>query len=263
MKILIPFLIIIIFDLSLSLTEAEEKEMAATERRIKALACSILSNTKYAYSNYTKREIKDLLRKNNIIKKAKDIHNKIFEFLRAICYKKIESYTANNLVEKVSQSKMEVLEDDYYAELFIIDPDLNFTKIKKVMKTVKRIMKKIEKEEEAMSKNNTVNKTEEKILSDKRKLYYWNKFKSNFSIIDLVKIVFSFILLILPLFAFCFCGKEEKNKIKKEKNNKEEDNIKKGKNDEEEKNINKKNEDNIQEEKDKENKENENKVKNE
>ena len=250
MKIFFLFLLIIIFDLSYSTTEAEEKEMAAAERRIKALACSILANTKYAYSNYTKRQIKDLLRKNNIIKKAKDAQNKVFEFLRAICYKKIESYTASNLIEKVSQSKMEVLEDDDYAELFIIDPELNFTRIKKVMKNVKKIMKKIEKEEEIASKNNTINQTEAKILEEKRKLYYWNKLKENFGFNDIIKLIITIIIGILFPLAFCFCGKEEKIIIEEKK-------------DKEEKNINNENKDKVKEEKNKGTKEKENKDENE
>ena len=149
----------IIFILSDSNSD-DDKEYARQERRVKSLACSILANTQYTYVNHTKREIRELLKKHKIIQKAAESHQKIFEFLRALCFKKIETYTANKIIDDISDRKYEILVNEDYAELFLIDPDLNFTKFKNVIKRVNKIMKKIEDEEEKRKKNETLNHTE-------------------------------------------------------------------------------------------------------
>ena len=138
-----------------------EKEIAQAERRVKSLACSILSNTHYAYSNHTKRQIRELLKKNNIIQRAAESHDKIFEFLRAICYRRIDEEIASRIVDELSQKRYEILEDEDYAKLFKIEPNLNFTKIEKTIKRVNKIMKKLEKEEAKTKKNETSKEQEE------------------------------------------------------------------------------------------------------
>ena len=147
MKLLILIILQINIIFILSDSNSDDKEYARQERRVKSLACSILANTQYSYVNHTKREIRELLKKHNIIQRAAESHQKIFEFLRAICFKKIETYTANKIIDDISDRKYDILDNEDYAELFIIDPNLNYTKIKNVIKRVNKIMKKIEEEE--------------------------------------------------------------------------------------------------------------------
>ena len=174
MKIFILVLIQIYINFIYSEPKPTEKEIAQAERSVKSLACSILANTHYAYSNTTKRQIRELLKANNIIQKAAESHQKIFEFLRAICYREIEVETANRIVDDLSEKKYDILKDEDYGKLFRIDPNLNFTKIKKVIKRVNKIMKKIVEEQENQNKNETTDNSD-KVEGDN--LYKFFAFK--------------------------------------------------------------------------------------
>ena len=149
MNFFISLIIFINIHLSFSASEDEkkEKEIAQAERKVKTLACTILSNTNIPFYKNTRREIKELLKKNDIIQRTAELKVKVPEFLAAICFTKIEINTAQEIVESLSKRKMEVLEKKEYEDLFAINPDLNFTRIKRVMNRVSKIMKKIEKEE--------------------------------------------------------------------------------------------------------------------
>ena len=161
------FFFLLLFQININIIFAasdNDKEYAKAERKVKSLACSILANTRFAYSNQTKRQLRDLLKRKKIIQRAAESHTKIFEFLRAICFKKIQTSTANRIIESVSNKEYEILEREEYAELFQIDNNLNFTRIKNVIKRVNKIMKKIEEEEENKKKNETLNETEKEGL---------------------------------------------------------------------------------------------------
>ena len=249
------FLILLILQVNiifiLSDSTSDDKEYARQERRVKSLACSILANTHYSFVNQTKREIRELLKKHKIIQRAGESHQKIFEFLRAICFKKIETYTANKIIDDISDKKYEILENDDYAELFIVDPDLNFTRIKNVIKRVNKIMKKIEDEEEKRKKNETLNNTQPNYIKNLQ-------FFTGIELKAIIGILISLIIILITTNIIFYCknpkgdiiiekvnektiNKDNKIVEDKDKNNKEEkkeekkeensNNIKKEKND--------------------------------
>ena len=249
---LITLQINIIFILSDSKSD-DDKEYARQERRVKALACSILANTQYTYANHTKREIRELLRKHNIIQRAAESHQKIFEFLRAICFKKIETYTANKIIDDISDKKYEILDNEDYAELFLIDPKLNYTRIKNVIKRVNKIMKKIEEEEEKRKRNETLNNTEPKYIKNL-------KFFTGVGLKAVTGILISLIIILITTNIF-FYYKNQKGdflieKVDEKTNNKDNKNVEdKDKNNKEEKKEENKKEENKDNKENKEKKE--------
>ena len=242
----------IIFILSDSKSD-DDKEYARQERRVKALACSILANTQYTYANHTKREIRELLRKHNIIQRAAESHQKIFEFLRAICFKKIETYTANKIIDDISDKKYEILDNEDYAELFLIDPKLNYTRIKNVIKRVNKIMKKIEEEEEKRKRNETLNNTEPKYIKNL-------KFFTGVGLKAVTGVLISLIIILITTNIF-FYYKNQKGdflieKVDEKTNNKDNKNVEdKDKNNKEEKKEENKKEENKDNKENKEKKE--------
>ena len=158
-------LILLLIHININFIYLEDKLSGKEiERRVKSLACSILTNTQYAYSIHTKRQIIELLKSNDIIQKEEESNEKIFEFLRAICYKKIEVETANRIIDDISKKRYEILDNEEYGNLFKIESNLNFTKIKNAIKRINIMMKKIEKEEEKWKINETSNQSENKII---------------------------------------------------------------------------------------------------
>ena len=254
---LLLFIYIINYCFSASDDQKNDKEYAQAERRVKSLACSILSNTNIPFVKNTRRQIKDLLKKNEIIQKTADMKEKMPEFLAAICYSKIETDDAQEIVEKLSKRKMDVLQNQEYEELFEIKPDLNFTKIKRIMKRVKKIMKKIEKEEIKQENENENNDTQSFDLDeDNPDLNSTTKFSIN-NIINKIKKFFNNtekkklyiiginVLIIVITIVVIFCtdnksnnkdenGNEKKDEEKKKKNENNEEK-KEGNNDEENK----------------------------
>ena len=257
MKLL--FLILLQINIILILSDSksdDDKEYARQERRVKALACSILANTQYTYANHTKREIRELLKKHNIIQRAAESHQKIFEFLRAICFKKIETYTANKIIDDISDKKYDILDNEDYAELFIIDPKLNYTRIKNVIKRVNKIMKKIEDEEEKRKRNETLNNTEPKYLKN-------FKFFTGVGLKAVTGILISLVIILITTnILFYYKNKQGDiiiEKVDEKTNNKDnksdEDKDKNNKKDKKEENGKEENNNNIKKE-NKENKEN-------
>ena len=242
----------IIFILSDSKSD-DDKEYARQERRVKALACSILANTQYTYANHTKREIRELLRKHNIIQRAAESHQKIFEFLRAICFKKIETYTANKIIDDISDKKYEILDNEDYAELFLIDPKLNYTRIKNVIKRVNKIMKKIEEEEEKRKRNETLNNTEPKYIKNL-------KFFTGVGLKAVTGILISLIIILITTNIFFYYKNQQGDflieKVDEKTNNKDNKNVEdKDKNNKEEKKEENKKEENKDNKENKEKKE--------
>ena len=139
-----------------------EKEQLRAERKYKTLACSILANTHYAFSNITKKQVKELLIKNNIINRSIDAKEKIPEFLTAICFKKIDIDEANDIIEGISEKRFEIINENDYSKLFVVRSDLNFTRIKNTMNRVHKIMKQIKEEDRKRALEDQKNKTKVK-----------------------------------------------------------------------------------------------------
>ena len=272
MNFLIPLILLIYISLSFSASNdpKNDKEYARAERKVKSLACSILSNTNIPFFKNTRRQIKELLKKNEIIQKTADMKVKMPEFLAAICYQKIETDDAQEIVENLSKRKMEILEKKEYIDLFDIDPNLNFTKIKRVMNRVNKIMKKIENEEMKQEEDNkTFELDEDNINLNETNYFSMNsimfKFKKFFKSIGLKKLYIigiNIVFILITIIAiFCFNNNSNKNETKKnEKGNKNEEKKENNQNNEEKKKDNIKEKNNKEEEKNTEN--NLNKAKN-
>ena len=165
-KFFISFLLVLRIYFSLSDEKDDnakrEKEQLRAERKYKTLACSILANTHYAYSNITKKQVKELLIKNNIINRSIDAKEKIPEFLTAICFKKIDIDEANDIIEGISEKRFEIINENDYSKLFVVRSDLNFTRIKNTMNRVHKIMKQIKEEDRKRALEDQKNKTKVK-----------------------------------------------------------------------------------------------------
>jgi hypothetical protein len=130
-------------------TNKEKKpKIFSQTKKAKALACSVLSSSPISTEKNTKRQIRELLKKNEIIKRTAETKEKIYEFLTAICFKNIKDETANDILNALSEKKAEVLTNRELVELFEISPNLDYKNIQKLMDTVNEILDQIEEEEE-------------------------------------------------------------------------------------------------------------------
>ena len=152
MNLLIPLLLLIQINLTF-LTETDpnkekKPKIFSQAKKAKALACSVLSSSPISTEKNTKRQIRELLKKNEIIKRTAETKEKIYEFLTAICFKNIKDETANDILNALSEKKAEVLTNKELVELFEISSNLDYKKIQKLMDTVNEILDQIEEEEE-------------------------------------------------------------------------------------------------------------------
>jgi hypothetical protein len=152
MNLIIPLLLLIQINLTF-LTETDpnkekKPKIFSQAKKAKALACSVLSSSPISTEKNTKRQIRELLKKNEIIKRTAETKEKINEFLTAICFKNIKDETANDILNALSEKKPEVLTKREFIELFEISPNLDYKKIQKLMDTVIEILDQIEEEEE-------------------------------------------------------------------------------------------------------------------
>ena len=234
---IIILLILINFNLVfLSSTQKDskdDKEYERTKRRVKALACTILSNRGSAFFQNTKRQIKELLFKNNIIKKAAEAKDKIPEFYAAICYTKIGVHMANNIIDNISKKNLDILQENY-TELFEIDPNLNYTKIKRTMNRVNKIMKRIIAEEEKITKEKKANGTyvEEDFFGNNNTKNFFNitniiykvkKFYNDMGFKAFFGICLNTIVIIIAIITLC---NKNNDKDKMDEDNKNENNQK-------------------------------------
>ena len=228
--IFISFLFFLRIYISLSDENTKrEKEQLRAERKYKTLACSILANTHYAFSNITKKEVKELLVKNNIINRSIDAKEKIPEFLTAICFKKIDIDEANDIIEGISEKRFEILNENDYSKLFIVKRDLNFTRIKNTMNRVNRIMKQIKEEDRKHEQEKEKNKTKVKSFNDTTGNGVAGKAKmifKNFGVQIAIGIFASFLIIIVTSMSLKDKGDKE-GKEKDNYNNKEQEDIKK------------------------------------
>ncbi len=201
-----------------------EKEQLRAERKYKTLACSILANTHYAFSNITKKQVKELLVKNNIINRSIDAKEKIPEFLTAICFKKIDIDEANEIIEGISEKRFEIINENDYSKLFVVKSDLNFTRIKNTMNRVHKIMKQIKEEDRKHDLEKEKNKTKDNSVKDRSGNGVVGKAKmifKNFGVQIVIGIFASLLIIIVTSMSLNDKGdKKEKEKENKENNNK-------------------------------------------
>ena len=196
-----------------------EKEQLRAERKYKTLACSILANTHYAFSNITKKQVKELLLKNNIINRSIDAKEKIPEFLTAICFKKIDIDEANDIIEGISEKRFEIINENDYSKLFVVRSDLNFTRIKNTMNRVHKIMKQIKEEDRKRALEDQKNKTKVKPSKGKTGNGVVGKAKmifKNFGVQIAIGILACFLIIIITSMSL------NDKSDKKEKDNKKE-----------------------------------------
>ena len=196
-----------------------EKEQLRAERKYKTLACSILANTHYAFSNITKKQVKELLIKNNIINRSIDAKEKIPEFLTAICFKKIDIDEANDIIEGISEKRFEIINENDYSKLFVVRSDLNFTRIKNTMNRVHKIMKQIKEEDRKRALEDQKNKTKVKPSKGKTGNGVIGKAKmifKNFGVQIAIGILACFLIIIITSMSL------NDKSDKKEKDNKKE-----------------------------------------
>ena len=219
-KFFISFLFFLRIYISLSDENTKrEKEQLRAERKYKTLACSILANTHYAYSNITKKQVKELLIKNNIINRSIDAKEKIPEFLTAICFKKIDIDEANDIIEGISEKRFEIINENDYSKLFVVRSDLNFTRIKNTMNRVHKIMKQIKEEDRKRALEDQKNKTKVKPSKGKTGNGVVGKAKmifKNFGVQIAIGILACFLIIIITSMSLNDKGD------KKEKDNKKE-----------------------------------------
>ena len=215
-KILISLLFFLRIYISLSDENTKrEKEQLRAERKYKTLACSILANTHYAFSNITKKQVKELLVKNNIISRSIDAKEKIPEFLTAICFKKIDIDEANDIIEGISEKRFEIINENDYSKLFVVKPDLNFTRIQNTMNRVHRIMKQIKEEDRKRDLENEKNKTKSKSSKKKTGNGVVGKAKmifKNFGIQILIGLLACFLIIIVTSMSLKDKGDKKENK---------------------------------------------------
>jgi hypothetical protein len=152
MNLIIPLLLFIQINLTFLTEKSTNKEkkpkIFSQTKKAKALVCSVLSSSPISTEKNTKRQIRELLKKNEIIKRTAETKEKIYEFLTAICFKNIKDETANDILNALSEKKAEVLTNRELVELFEISPNLDYKNIQKLMDTVNEILDQIEEEEE-------------------------------------------------------------------------------------------------------------------
>ena len=155
MNLIIPLLFFIKINLIILTKEDTVKELKqySKEKKAKALACSYLLSTPIPTEKNSKRQIRELLKKNGIIERKAETKEKIYLFLTAVCYRKIKDTTANDILVDISSKKTETLGKKELVELFNISPNLNYKKIQKTMDTVMDILDQIEEEESKTAKN--------------------------------------------------------------------------------------------------------------
>jgi len=188
------------------------------EEKTKALACSFLLTTPISTEKNNKKQIRELLIKNGVIKRKSGTKQKINIFLISLCYRKIKDKIANDLLEEISENRKDILANKELAELFNISPNLNYKKIQKTMDIVNDILEQIDEDDSKYIKYKDENMDDEekkksdntfsfkKIINDIKE--YFEDFEIETK--TLYGIVFSLSIIIITIIT-CLCKK--KNKI--------------------------------------------------
>ena len=103
MNLIIPLLFLIKIELIfLSRKDSEKIPLYfSEEEKAKALACSFLLTTPLSTEKNNKKQIREILIKNGILKRRDKTKKKINLFLTSLCYRKIKDQTANELLEEI------------------------------------------------------------------------------------------------------------------------------------------------------------------
>ena len=156
------------------------KDLEDLEKKAKALACNFLTTSSLLEFANKEKQIKDLLKKNKIYRKDSEANDQIQNFLTSICYSKMDSQTANEILIKVSEGHTEIPEKDKYKHFFDFDMKGDFKKYKKVMIEVNKVMKDIEAEEKTLHEQRKNDPELEKDIKDmERKLIKNKKYEEN------------------------------------------------------------------------------------
>ena len=151
------------------------KELEDLEKRAKALACNFLTSSSLLAFADKEKQIKDLLKKNKIFKKDSEAQDKIQNFMTSICYSKIDSQTANEILIKISEGHTEIPGKDKYKHYFDFDMKGDFKKYKKIMNELNKVMKDIEAEEKALHEKRKDDPELEKDMKDLERKLIKNK----------------------------------------------------------------------------------------
>ena len=161
------------------------KDLEDLEKKAKALACNFLTGSSLLAFADKEKQIKDLLKKNKIYRKDSEANDKIQIFMTSICYSKIDSQTANEILIKVSEGHSEIPGKDKYKHYFEFDMKGDFKKYKKVMNELNKVMKDIEAEEKALHEQRKDDPELEKNLEDiEKKLIKNKKYEENLEEMD-------------------------------------------------------------------------------
>ena len=154
------------------------KELEDLEKKAKALACNFLTSSSLLAFAHKEKQIKDLLKKNKILKKDSETEAKIQNFMTSICFSKIDAQTANEILIKITEGHNEIPEKDKYKHYFDFDMKADFKKYKKIMNEVSKVMKDIEAEEKALHEQRKDDPDLEKNMKDiERKLIKNKKYE--------------------------------------------------------------------------------------
>ena len=232
MNLIIPLLFFIQIDLIfLAKKDSERIPLYISEEdKSKVLVCSFLLTTPLSTEKNNKKQIRELLIKNGIIKRKNKSKEKINLFLTSLCFRKIKDKTANDILEGISEKRKEILDNKQLAELFNISPNLNYKKIQKIMETVNDILEQIDEDDSKYVKykdeykdenmDNEEIKKDKNTFSFKRIINDLKEYYEDFEIETktLYGIIFSFSIIIITIIVFLCRKKNEVDNNKREKN---------------------------------------------
>ena len=178
------YLLLIAINIILSSLDSEAiikaQDVEKLEKQAKALACSILINNSLNLKTNKEKQIKEILKKNKIIKKESETMDKMQDFLQTVCYLKIDAETANQILIIISEGKEDLSENNKYNNLFDFNPKGDYKNFKKYMDDVNIVMKEIEKEEKSLHEKRKVDPDLDKELKDLgRKLERNKRYEEN------------------------------------------------------------------------------------
>ena len=182
MYILFIFLIFISYIFCLPSSDAIMKgqELEELEKKAKALACNFLTTSSLLTFANKEKQIKELLKKHKLLKKDSEAQAKIQNFMTSICYSKIDSQTANEILIKISEGHTEIPGKDKYKNYFDFDIKGDFKKYKQIMDELNKVIKDIEAEEKALHDQRKDDPDLEKSMKDiERKLIKNKKYEEN------------------------------------------------------------------------------------
>lgn len=224
MNLIFPLLIFIKIELIFLARKNSEKIPLyfSEEDKAKALACSFLLTTPLSTEKNNKKQVRELLIKNGIIKRKDKTKEKINLFLASLCFRKIKDKTVNELLEDISEKRKEILANKQLAELFNINPNLNYKKIQKTMEVINDILEQIDEDDSKYVKykdeykdedlDDEEKKENENSLNFKKMINDIKEYFEDFEIetTTLYGIIFSLSIIIITIIVY-LCTKKNKS----------------------------------------------------